>query len=31
MECLRAMFDRQWRRMEVRGEAVQTYVNDIDG
>jgi 4-hydroxyacetophenone monooxygenase len=29
VECLRAMFDRHWARMEVRGEAVRTFVDEV--
>jgi 4-hydroxyacetophenone monooxygenase len=29
IECLRAMFDRHWIRMEVRGEAVRTFVDEV--
>lgn len=29
VECLRAMFDRHWTRMEVRGEAVRTFVDEV--
>lgn len=29
VECLRAMFDRHWIRMEVRGEAVRTFVDEV--
>jgi 4-hydroxyacetophenone monooxygenase len=29
VECLRAMFARNWTRMEVRGEAVRTFVDEV--
>jgi 4-hydroxyacetophenone monooxygenase len=29
VECLRAMFDHNWTRMEVRGEAVRTFVDEV--
>ena len=29
VECLRAMFEHNWSRMEVRGEAVRTFVDDV--
>jgi 4-hydroxyacetophenone monooxygenase len=29
VECLRAMFDHNWSRMEVRGEAVRTFVDEV--
>jgi 4-hydroxyacetophenone monooxygenase len=29
VECLRAMFDRKWTRLEVRGDAVQSYVDVV--
>jgi 4-hydroxyacetophenone monooxygenase len=29
VECLRAMFERKWTRLEVRPEAVQAYVDEV--
>lgn len=29
IECLRAMFDRKWKRMEVRGEAVREFIDEV--
>ena len=29
IECLRAMFDRKWTRMEIRREAVQAFVEEV--
>ncbi len=29
IECLRAMFDHKWKRMEVRGEAVREFIDEV--
>jgi 4-hydroxyacetophenone monooxygenase len=29
IECLRAMFDHKWKRIEVRGEAVRAFVDEV--
>ena len=29
VECLRTMFELDWTRLEIRGEAVQTFVEEV--